>query len=965
MLPDSFRDIMSGVDRAKALGSQGHWRDAARLLRDLSFYDGGRTVSRTYIMAEQGHALHRAALDDMRARTGQWRTFMGDAEPSPQEAQTLKEAERVLKDAVKFDDGGVLILGAALENLGSLLLDLGRPQEARQHLLRAVLIDPTETDRLAFLGTVGVLLGDWAYAANCFDAVEALGDDPDAYMPGLKEQVRRRATERHRHLNTDVFALFFQDFNLVLLGLTEDVMRAREHIDALKRGPWERFRHGAFGIAPLTVAEAEVNFPLHAATIMDPNVSETVPFTPAEARRGEIDPTLDMALYFTGGNFGHVDHTMVEPCRWAGRNSDWELLPPEALEALSRISDMDPAGLVMGRFITVPPDETPEELNEQAWNEFRVVRDRLVRLGILNPSKMHVIDCTGLLEAREEAHDVEAAGSVEDEGLSFEPLEEVPPPAGPPDEDLETFEVAEDEEGVEEAEVVEVAAGEAEAGAEGDFVYEPVEEAEEAWEAMPEEPVPEEPVPEEPVPEMEEPVPEPEPPRGPERGEGSMAPVPPSERLGPTARHKSPLAVIEEAERAWIMVEEGEHLEAAKVFGKLSVDDDGRTLSKALLLSEMGRCLFLEARRLMPNLAVMDASELSMYRPAPEQMRYLEQAVRALESAVKVDDGGQALLGDSLELLAECLILMGLPKEAMGHLEMAILIDPTDLDRPMLMGVAAAMMGEWRYAHGCFEVAEALGRDPEEEWPRLAATAEERGHESPIAWTMDYFALYIRDFDLDLLCLVEDLERAEDIMGALRASPFERFRRCAFGIVPLTEEVASHEFEPEFDVLEEEGREDSLEYTLEDVREGRADPTLGLGLYFMGAALGDVEGPMVSRVYRAARRINWNLVPGKVMHAIPQLSHLADAGVLVGRFETMATGKKVADLHEDIWLEFHKMREASRHMGVPNPPRMEAYDVTSVLRVRTDTPRESETGASMGELAWVDWDTFDLPMGPY
>jgi tetratricopeptide (TPR) repeat protein len=942
---------MSGVDRAKAMGSQGQWRDAARLLRDLSFYDGGRTVSRTYIMSEQGHALHQAALADLKARTDQWRTFMGDAKASPQEEQALKEAERVLKEAVRMDDGGVLILGAAMENLGSLLLDLGRPQEARQHLLKAVLIDPTETDRLTYLGTVGVLLGEWAYAANCFDAVEVLGDDPDNYMPGLKAQVHERATERHRHLNVDVFAIFFQDFNLVLLGLAKDIKRVREHIDALKQGPWDRFRNGAFGIVPLTLAEAQANFPLHAATISDPHITETVPFTPAEARRGEIDPTLGMALYFTGANFGQVDHLMIEPCRWVGRNSDWEILPPEALEALSRISAMDPAGLVMGRFITVPPEETHEELNDQAWNEFRVVRDRLVRLGILNPSKMHVIDCSGLLEAKEQALDVEAVEPEADEHVSFEPLEEGAPPSEPSEEVVETFEIADEE--VEEDVMEEVME---EVEEEGAFIYEPVAEVE-AWEALPEEPVPE----------MEAPELEPHLSivTGPDRGEGTMAPVAPSERRGPTMRHMSPIAVIEEAERAWIMVEEGEHVEAAKIFGQLSVQDDGRTLSKSLLLSEMGRSLFLEASRLMPDLALKDASELAMYRPATEQMRHLEQAARAIESAVTIDDGGQALLGDNLELLGECLLLMGRPKEAMGNLEMAILIDPTDLDRPMLMGVAAAMMGEWHYAHGCFEIAEALGRDSEEEWPKLAATADERGHESPIAWTMNYFALYIRDFDLDLLCLVEDLGRAEDIMEALRESPFERFRRCAFGIVPLTEEVASHEFEAEFKVLEEEDREDCLEFTLEDVREGHADPTLGLGLYFMGAALGDVDTPMVSRVYRAARRINWNLVPGKVMRTIPQLSHLADAGVLVGRFETMAPGQKTANLHEDIWLEFHSMREASRHMGVPNPPRMETYDITSVLRVRTDTPRESETGASLGELAWVDWDTFELPLGPY
>jgi hypothetical protein len=378
------------------------------------------------------------------------------------------------------------------------------------------------------------------------------------------------------------------------------------------------------------------------------------------------------------------------------------------------------------------------------------------------------------------------------------------------------------------------------------------------------------------------------------------------------------------------------------------------------MLAEMAQCLYLDARKGLPDLSKMDLWARRTFRPEPGVAKELESAATAFRGAVAQDDGGRDLLGDSLEQLSSVLLDLGQPKEALGHLSRAIMLDPTDTDRPVLLGIASALDNEWRYAHACFEIATAIGRDPSSEVPSIVAAARERAGETPIAWSADFLAFYVRDFDIDLLGFVRDVATARELIAAMRAGPFERYRRCAFGIVPLNRAVAQALFPEHVAAMAEAGRRHTLPFSAEDARAGRLDPTQGLELYFIGASLGDVAEEMVGRVHRAARRIDWSIVPEKALLAIPELSNLPQGGLVVGRFETMAPRLSQADMHDLTWVPFHRMREAMRHMGVPNMPRIETHECTSALRARA-----RDAGGGEAAEDWVDWDRLPMPMGPF
>jgi hypothetical protein len=408
------------------------------------------------------------------------------------------------------------------------------------------------------------------------------------------------------------------------------------------------------------------------------------------------------------------------------------------------------------------------------------------------------------------------------------------------------------------------------------------------------------------------------------------------------------------------MAEEGELARAARAFGTIAVEDNGRTLSKSLMLAEMGRCLHAEARKGMPDLGAMDLWARQTYRPGPGQMTLLEQAIAAFRGAVAQDDGGRDLLGDTLERLSAALLETGRSKEALGHLSRAIMLDPTDPDRPVLLGLAAALESEWRYAATCFDIAASIGRDAAAEMPSVVKAAQERAGETPMAWSADHLALYVRDFDIDFLGLVRDVGVARAFLAAMREGPYERYRRCAIGVVPLSRAVAQALFPDHVAAMGEPGRAHTLPFSPEDARAGRMDPAQGLELYFIGAALGDVPKEAVARVHRAARRIDWNIVPADALAAIPELARLADGGLVVGRFETMAPRLTPSDLHDLAWASFHGLREALRHMGVAGTPRMETLECTTPLRART-----REAGGGEAAEGWVNWDRLPLPLGPF
>ena len=925
---------MAGADRAQALIRDGHWAEAADLLGRLVEADSGRTVSRTFLLGERGRCLHRAALAEFTRREGPHLYLLGSTTFNRGEHMLLDEARVALLDAVANDDGGILLQAEARARLGEVLMDMGRAQEARPHLFLSALTDPTEPRRVTDLGADAALLKEWSYATRCFAISAELGRDPKDELPDLVA----RAAEGHdappKALRVFAHALFFRDFNTILLGLVRDLDRAVAFVRALSGGPLDRFQHGAFGIVPLTLEEAGTHFPQHANALSAPDAMDTLPFTPEEAARGELDPALGMRLYMLGASLGRVDPAMVEHCRWAGRRADWDVLPPGALGSIPALAPLSSEGLVLGRFVFVPVGTTEGEVSGRAWDEFRSVRDILSRMGIMNPSHVVAIDITevllvapGLPVPAEAAWKVvselsaepgaaravveEAGGHAEGEDIVRRGIEAVleEPPSR-----IETD--------LGEGERARVAwAGEG--GVEREGGERATEAAEGAQESL------------------------------------AVAPPPP-EMYGPTPRAISPLEVAAAAEAAWSMAEEGRYTEAAKAFGMLAISDGGRTLSKGLMLSEMGRCLYAEARKGLPDLGTMDLWARRTFRPDATVARLIENAATAYRGAIAQDDGGRDLLGDTLEQLSSALLDLGQPKEALGHLSRAIMLDPTDADRPVLLGLAAALEGEWRYAHVCFEIAMTIGRDPSAEVPAIVAAARERAGETPVAWSADHLALYVRDFDIDLLGFVRDVATARELIAAMRAGPFERYRRCAFGIVPLNRAVAQALFPEHVAAMAEAGRRHTLPFTAEDARAGALDPTQGLELYFIGATLGDVSQEMVGRVHRAARRIDWSIMPEQALGAIPELSNLPQGGLVVGRFETMAPRLTQSDMHDLTWVPFHRMREAMRHMGVPNSPRIETHECTSVLRARA-----RDAGGGEAAEAWVDWDRLPMPLGPF
>lgn len=74
----------------------------------------------------------------------------------------------------------------------------------------------------------------------------------------------------------------------------------------------------------------------------------------------------------------------------------------------------------------------------------------------------------------------------------------------------------------------------------------------------------------------------------------------------------------------------------------------------------------------------------------------------------------------------------------------------------------------------------------------------------------------------------------------------------------------------------------------------------------------------------------------------------------------MAPRLTQSDMHDLTWVPFHRMREAMRHMGVPNSPRIETHECTSVLRARA-----RDAGGGEAAEAWVDWDRLPMPLGPF
>jgi tetratricopeptide (TPR) repeat protein len=926
---------MAGADRAQALIRDGHWAEAADLLGRLVAADSGRTVSRTFLLAERGRCLHRAALGEYTKREGAHLYALGSTLFNRGERLLLEEARVALQDAVADDDGGILLQAEARARLGEVLMDLGRAEEARPHLFLAALADPTEPRRVTDLGADAALLMEWSYATRCFAISAELGRDPHSELPDLVARAAEGRDTPPKALRVFAHALFFRDFNTILLGLVRDLDRAVAYVKALSGGPLDRFQHGTFGIVPLTFEEAGAHFPQHANALSSSEAADTLPFTPEEAARGEPDPALGMRLYMLGASLGRVDPAMVEHCRWAGRRVDWDVVPPAALGSIPALAPLASEGLVLGRFAFVPVGTTEGEVSGSAWDEFRTVRDILSRMGIMNPSHVVSVDITevllvapglpvpaeaawkliGELSAEPGAVQAvveEAGGHAEGEDIVRRGIEAVL-------EETETRSEVDLGEGDRSGVAWEGEGGEEREGAEG------------AAGAA-----------------------------GEERQESLAVAPPPPKMFGPTPRAISPLEVASAAEAAWAMAEEGRYTDAAKAFGMLAIEDGGRTLSKGLMLAEMGRCLYAEARKGLPDLGTMDLWARRTFRPDAGVARLIENAATAFRGAVAQDDGGRDLLGDTLERLSSALLDLGQPKEALGHLSRAIMLDPTDTDRPVLLGLASALDGEWRYAHVCFDIASAIGRDPSAEVPAIRAAARERAGETPLAWSADFLALYVRDFDIDLLGFVRDVATAREFIASMRAGPFERYRRCAIGIVPLNRAVAQALFPEHVAAMAGAGRRHTLPFTPEEARAGALDPTQGLGLYFIGATLGDVAQEMVGRVHRAARRVDWSIVPEQALAAIPELSNLPQGGLAVGRFETMAPRLTQSDMHDLTWVPFHRMREAMRHMGVPNSPRIETHECTSPMRARA-----RDAGGGEAAEAWVDWDRLPMPLGPF
>jgi hypothetical protein len=408
----------------------------------------------------------------------------------------------------------------------------------------------------------------------------------------------------------------------------------------------------------------------------------------------------------------------------------------------------------------------------------------------------------------------------------------------------------------------------------------------------------------------------------------------------------------------------GRWLEAAKVLETVEGLGGTDLLGRSYLLSEKGDCLH-KAALAGPSPVAKGSGSLRGSRLDHNARVMLEEAEATLRQAVRANDGGRGVLGESFARMGAVLIDLTLPREAATALHKSVVIDSTLTDRHILLGGAVALAGDWAFASDCFAIAEALGGDPEEVLPGLPETALRRRSEPPQEWNVEAVALYFKDLDLFLIGLTRDLGRAFEHMRALKACPSARFITGVFGLVPLTGEQASSEYNIHMIRLRGSIVADTFPFTPEEARSGAVDATLGLGLFFIGATFKEVDASLLEGYDLAGMHVNWSVLRPDALRALPQFDLLKDHRLVLGRFTQIPHDTDQDKLANVAWIEYKVVEPVLRRMGLPAASSIQAIDCTEVLMgdptTRGDGPRK---GIPHGMVPYKTGGTFTFPPSP-